>query len=122
MNPQRHVVDVTTDGDGAATVYSQVVSGPIHRVHYVKTDFTDGVDFVVTLEATGEPVWSELDVNAAKVVAPRRALHSALGVATLYAAGGAAVLGEIVAANERIKIVVAAGGATKTGRFIFVVG
>lgn len=122
MNPQRIEVNVTTDENGDAEVYSEVVSGPIHRVHYVKDDFAAGVDFDVTLEASGEVVWDEDNVDASKTIAPRRALHSTAGAAALYAAGGEAVLGPVIAASERIKVVVANGGNAKKGKFIFVVG
>lgn len=122
MDPKRIEVEPQTDANGDATAYSEVVRGEIHRVHYVKDTYADGVDVTITLEATGEQVWAENDVNASKAVAPRRALHTTAGAAALYAAGGTAVLGPVVAASERIKVVVAQGGATKKGKFIFVVG
>ena len=53
--------------------------------------------------------------------ATRQATHAPDGSAALYAAAGEAVLGDIVLANERVKIVVASGGNTKTGQFVIVV-
>lgn len=118
----RFSVSVTTASDGSATVYSPSnVTGIIRLVKYVKTDFADGVDFTITSDVTGQNIWVENDVNAAKSVSPRQATHSTAGVAALYAGGGSAVLGDVVVADERIKIVIASGGDTKTGTFIFVV-
>lgn len=114
---ERHTVAVTTDGDGNATAYSPVITGKISQVRYVKTDFANGVDFDITLEATGETVWDEDNVNANKTVAPRQATHDTAGVASLYAAGGEPVEDKIAVAKDRVKIVVAQGGATKTGTF-----
>jgi hypothetical protein len=114
---QRKIVTVTTAADGSATAYSDVVTGRISAIHYVKTDFDAGVDFVITAEATGESIWSELNVNASASRAPRQATHSTAGVAALYAGGGAAVNDGIDVANDRIKIVIAAGGNAKTGTF-----
>ena len=70
---RRFIVSAVTDGSGDATVYSPYLSGYIHEIHYLKTDFADGVDFAITAEATGEVIWSQSDVNAAAVKAPRQA-------------------------------------------------
>lgn len=121
---ERHSVTVTTDASGDATAYvpsSGAITGRIASIQYVKTDYANGVDFAITLEATGQGLWTESDVNAAKTVAPRQPTHSQAGVAALYAAGGTAVGDHIVAANDRVKIVVAQGGATKVGQFIVTV-
>jgi len=118
---QRLTVPVTTDGDGDATAYSDPIAyGLLSQIRYVKTDFTDGVDFTITSEATGETLWAELNVNADATRAPRQATHSTAGAASLYAVGGAAVNDRIALASDRIKIVVAAGGALKSGTFHFV--
>ena len=114
---QRHSITVTTAADGSATAYSPVVSGKISQIIYTKTDFATGVDFTITFEATGETLWTESNVDASTVRAPRQSTHSNLGVAALYAAAGSAVLDKISIANDRIKIVIASGGATKTGTF-----
>jgi hypothetical protein len=117
----RHTVTVTTASDGSATAYTELVTGAVRLAKYVKTDFADGVDFTITSEQTGQTVWTESDVNVSKVISPRQATHSTAGVAALYAGGGSAVLGDVALAQERIKIVIASGGDTKTGTFIFVV-
>lgn len=119
---QRVAVTVTTAADGSATAYSDVLVGKLSQIRYVKTDFADGSTFTITAEATGETLWTETAVNASATRAPRQATHSTAGVAALYAAGGAAVNDKIALANDRIKIVIASGGDTKTGTFHFVLG
>ena len=129
---RRESVTITTAADGSATAYlpsaAQValgvppLSGKVITLIYTKDDFTNGVDFTITAEASGETLWTESDVNASKTVAPRQATHSTVGVATLYAAGGAAVLDHIVLANDRVKIVLAAGGSATSGTFTVLIG
>ncbi|OGT54650.1 MAG: hypothetical protein A3E01_09870 [Gammaproteobacteria bacterium RIFCSPHIGHO2_12_FULL_63_22] len=120
MYVQRHAVTVTTASDGSATVYSPTVTGRLSQIRYVKTDFSDGVDFNITAEATGETLWAEDNVNASATRAPRQATHGTDGVASLFAGAGTAVQAPIALANDRVKIVIAAGGDAKTGTFHFV--
>lgn len=127
MNPlatwsEAHVVNVTTDANGAATAYTNLtVTGRILSVIYTKTDFANGVDFDVTTDKTGQTVWDEDDVNASKTICPRQATHTTAGVAATYD-GTRAVLDHVYACQELIKIVVGSGGATKTGKFTVIVG
>jgi hypothetical protein len=122
MYAERHVVALTTDTNGAATGYTPVVTGPIRTIRYVKTNFTDGVDFTVTLESTGETVWAEDNVNASATRSPRAATHSTAGVAALYAGSGTAVNDMIVAVRDRVKVVVASGGSVTTGAVHVTIG
>jgi hypothetical protein len=120
---QRLAVVATTIADGSATAYSDTVTGKLSQVRYVKpasASYSDTVDFVITAEATGETLWAEDNVTASATRAPRQATHSTAGAAALYAGGGAAVLDKIALASDRIKIVIANGGDTKTGTFHFV--
>lgn len=110
-------IPVTTAADGSATAYSELCTGKVSTVRYVKTDFDNGSTITLTSEATGETIWSETGVNASATRAPRQATHNTAGVAALYAAGGAAVNDKIALANDRIKIVIASGGNAKTGTF-----
>lgn len=123
MAMRRIVVSVTTDGSGVATAYSPPINGKLHSVSYVKdpgaNPFANGVDFTITKETTAEGIWTESDVNATTHRAPRVPTHSQAGVAALYAASGTAVGALIALARERIKIVIAQGGATKVGAFHF---
>lgn len=111
-----HVVTATTDGSGAATVYTdEPVFGVIESLAYVKTDFADGVDFTITAETTGTSLWTDLNVNASEVVFPT-------AVQSLNTDGSAlATHRQIALAGERVKFVIASGGATKTGTFRLVV-
>ena len=114
---RRFKVTVTTAADGTATAYTPRLSGKVQQIEYVKTDFADGVDFTITGEATGIGLWTETNVNASAVRAPRQPTHSQVGAALLYAAGGAAVGDEIALASDRVKIVIAQGGNAKSGTF-----
>lgn len=117
-------IDVTTAADGTATFFSPRVSGKVHSVHYLKDGaaaFSNGVDFAITAEATGENIWTENDVNASTLRYPRAPTHSQAGVAALYAAGGTAVQDKIGLANDRVKIAITAGGNAKKGQFFVLV-
>lgn len=121
MTIRRFEVTATTDASGDVTAYSPYLSGYIHSIQYVKTDYADGVDFTITAEANGQAIWSESNVNAAVTKAPRLATHSVAGVASVYAAAGEAVLDRIALGRDRVKIVVASGGNAKTGMFVIMV-
>lgn len=118
---RRYKLTVTTAADGTVTAYSPRLSGEVVQIEYVKTDYADGVDFTVTGEATGINLWTESNVNASAVRAPRQATHSQVGAALLYAAAGAAVASKIGLASDRVKIVLAQGGNAKTGTFHIVI-
>lgn len=115
---RKFTVAATTNGSGAATVYSPYLSGYVESVQYVKDDFADGVDFTITAEATGESIWVDTNINASETVRPRAATHSTAGVAALYASGGTAVNDRIALGRDRVKIVIASGGDTKSGSFV----
>lgn len=114
--PRVFSVALTTDSSGDVTAYTPHVHGEIVNLIYIKTDFANGVDFVITTEKTLQIVWDEDSVDAAKTVSPRQATHSTAGVAATYDdVGGNAINGPIYAVVERIKIVIANGGSVKTG-------
>lgn len=117
MSIRRFVVPVTTASDGSATAYSPVLNGRVVSLRYVKTDYADTVDFVVTAERTGETIWSEENVTASATRHPRAATHTTAGAAALYASGGLGVLDKIALDQDRVKIVLANGGDTKSGKF-----
>ncbi len=121
MALRKFVVPVTTAADGTATAYSPYLSGYIHSIQYVKTNFTDGVDFTITVDGTGETLWTEANVNAAAVKATRQPTYTTAGVASLYAAGGVAVQDRVAVSRDRVKIVIAQGGNATTGSFTILV-
>ena len=122
---KRITMTVTTAADGTVTADSPVrVSGEIHQMEYVKDTasaganaYADGVDFTITGKKTGINLWTEANVNASAVRAPRQPTHSQAGVASLYAAGGTGVQARVALANDQIRIVLAQGGAAKVGTF-----
>lgn len=121
---RKFTVVAASDGSQVGTHYTPFLSGYIESVQYVKdgtTPYTNGVDFTITAEATGESIWVDTDVNASEVVRPRAATHSTAGVASVYASGGTAVTDRIALGRDRVKIVLAQAGATKTGTFVITV-
>lgn len=113
-------VDVTTDASGNATVYTPNLTGYVSAIAYVKGSFSNGSTFLVTKERTGETLWSESNVNASAVRAPRQPTHSTTGAAALYASGGVAVNDRIGVGNERLKFVISGAGNVATGTFFVV--
>lgn len=125
MHAERYTVTLTTDASGDATGYTPVVTGRVISIQYVAdgaTPFDNTADFTITGEDSGQTIWQESNLTASKTVAPRQATHSTAGVASLYAAGGTAVQDHIYFARERIKLVIAQGGNTKTGQFHVTIG
>lgn len=121
MTIRKHTVAAVSTSGSIGTFYSPYVSGYLESIQYIKTDYTDGVDFTITAEATGETLWTQVDVNAAVTVRPRAATQTTVGVAALYAAAGVAVLDRIALGADRVKIVLAQAGATKTGSFVITI-
>lgn len=123
MGMKRFVVTVTTDGSSAATAYTPPLQGKLHSVAYVKPGaggYSDGVDFAITNETTGEGIWTESDVNASTVRYPRAPSHTLVGVAATLD-GTRPALVQPAIARSRIKIVLAQGGASKVGAFHFMI-
>lgn len=120
MTIRKFIVPVTTAADGTATAFSPFLSGYLCQIVYAKTDYTDGVDFTITLDGTGETLWTEANVNASVSKAPRVATTTTSGVASLYASGGTAVNDKIAISRDRVKIVLAQGGNATTGTFTII--
>ncbi len=70
----------------------------------------------ITADVTGIGLWTDTNINASETVAPTQLLHNQAGAVITDP-----VNGPIYLANERVKIVVAQGGVSKTGTFIVVV-
>ena len=119
---ERHTVSVTTASNGTATYYTPHVTGRIINVIYTKTDFADTADFTITVEGTAQSIWTDTDITASETVAPRQPTHSTAGVASKYdTTDNEPIEDHIWLANDRVKIVIAQGGDTKTGTFDIVV-
>jgi hypothetical protein len=121
---KRFKVTVTTDGSGNATAYTPRLSGKLNSVIYVPdgtVPYTNTVDMTITSEVTGESLVSRTNVSAAFQAYPRVGTQAPDGTAALFAAAGTAVQDKLAVANDRIKIVLAQGGASKIGVFHFLV-
>ena len=114
---RRPVVSVTTDENGDAVAYTPPIYGEIESISYVKTDFDNGSGFVLSTEDSEITLWSEEDVDASATRHPRDATVSGDAAAALYAYAGQAVNSRIAIGGERVKIVIANGGDTKSGVF-----
>lgn len=110
-------VTMTTNDSGAVTGYINAMNGRILSIIYQKTDYDDGVGIVVTNDNTGEPILTKAAMNATDSFVPG---HEVNAVADATAVTNAWAY--LVVADEKIKIVVAAGGDTKSGTFIVNVG
>ena len=116
MAVKRHQIGITTDAGGNVTTYSEYVpDGTVVAVVVDKGTLAITTDITITGEKSGIAVLTLTDVTANATYSPRGATHSTAGAAALYAAGGSAVLDRIPVAMERIKVVVAQGGAAATG-------
>lgn len=117
---QKVSVQVVTASDGSGEAFTPPLTGLISQIRYVKdgsAGFTDGVDFTITVEGTGETVWTQTNVNASATKAPRQPVHDTAGADALHAGGGTALRAPIAIANDRIRFAVASGGDTKRGTF-----
>ena len=129
---RRVSVTIETDSDGDAIGYlpsptdlakgDPYLTGKIITMIYTKDDYAAGVDFAITVESTGEPIWTQANQNASVVKAPRQANHATDGSASLYQTGsGPPVESYIVLAHERIKIGVDEGGDVLSGTFTAII-
>lgn len=123
---ESHVVSITTSTGGGATGYTPVITGTIRNVVYTEAstpnDFSTTVDFTITLEDSGIGVWTESDIDASKTVSPTQPIHDQVGALRSSSTAAANDLGgPIVAARERVKIVIAQGGDSKEGTFRIIV-
>jgi len=124
MAIRKFTVTAASDGSQVGTHYTPYLSGYIESVQYVKADsggYTDGVDFTITADVTGENIWTDTNINASEIVRPRAPTHTQAGVAAVYASGGTGVNDRIALARDRVKIVLASAGANKTGTFVVTV-
>lgn len=110
---------VTTDASGNADELITVTAGKINAIYYVKhgsTPYDNGVDFTLTLNALGETVWAESNVNASTIRRPRVVTHKTDGVAILDGSGNEN-REPIAIASDKVRVVIANGGNAKVGTF-----
>ena len=126
MKVERFSVPVTTAADGSATAYSPTVTGAISSIAYVAdgtNPYAATVDFAITVEATGQGLWTQSDITASGTRAPRQPTHEQDGTDRFFQGSGTehSVPDLICLANDRVKIVLAQGGNAKVGQFIITV-
>ncbi len=119
MSFRSKAVTVTTDASGDATAYTtERLTGTVAAIIFTYTDYTAGAfDITITGENTGLSLWVESNMAAAsKTMNP-------VAQASLNTSGAslAGVYVPIVLCDERVKIIIAQGGDTKTGTFVVVV-
>ncbi|HXG36526.1 MAG TPA: hypothetical protein VNL15_06130 [Dehalococcoidia bacterium] len=116
---ERHAVAITTDASGDFTGYTPVVTGRVVQYRYVPdgtVPLDTGADLDVTGEDSGVVIANQDNIGtSAFTKAPRQATHDEAGAASLYAAAGEPVEDYLFIAKERLKIVIAQGGASKKG-------
>jgi hypothetical protein len=126
MQIDREILTLAVNASGAATVYSGRVTGRVLQMQYVPdatTPLDTGADLTITGEDTGVAILAVTNLGTAAVtMAPRQATVTVANAAALYAAGGVAVLEPVYLAGERIKVVVAQGGTSKTGTLHILIG
>jgi hypothetical protein len=126
MKVERYSVSVTTAADGSATAYSPTITGAISSIAYVAdgtNPYAATVDFTITVEATGQGLWTQSDISASGTRAPRQPTHAQDGSERFYTGSNAShsVPDLICLADDRVKIVLAQGGNAKVGQFIITV-
>lgn len=107
---------VNTDGTQAGSAQSRKVTGRIDSIEYIKDDFANGVDIVVTLVSSGLVVWSQENVNASVIVRPRVPVQDTAGVDLTYD-GTYKQVQQVRVCDEMIQVAVTSGGDTKSGVF-----
>lgn len=126
MYVEQHTIQVLTDASGNFTGYTPPVTGRILQVRYIPdgTAPLDGLaDLDITGADTGVVIVDKNDIGSvAFTAAPRQPTHDAALAASLYAASGEPVEDAVVVAQERLKLVIAQGGAAKSGTFHIWVG
>lgn len=131
---RRYATTVTADSSGNATAYipeaqGELLSGTLRSIRYdrgsTSTMFSTGADFTITVEASGQGVWSGTNVGGVSATkSPGIAVHSTAGTALTYGttvATGVQVC-PIALGSDRLKIVIAQGGNAKSGTFHAVIG
>ena len=117
MLRQVYLGPITTDGSGDATFTSPItVIGLLYAVQLVDGDFADGVDITLTSEQgdLSIPLLTKADWNTDQMVLPRV-------LEALNTDGSALTTSGLQVVCGKPKVVIAQGGATKTGRVILYV-
>jgi len=105
-------VAIVTDSGGDATVYlGSNVLGWIERIKYLPGTIATGGDLVITGETSGVPILTVTNAGTANIFWYPRVFPNSVA----DAAAGTVPAHRVPLTGERVKVVVAQGGATKTG-------
>lgn len=114
-------ISLATDGSGDCTAASTVVTGRIHGIVFNAGTLANTADITVTAIATSEPILVVTNLSTSAPYYPRVQVHDETGAgATLD--GTRKMREAVCVANDRIRFVVAQGGASKTGTATLIVG
>lgn len=108
------VLTVTTDADGNGSATStNSRTGFLYGIQYVKTDYADGVDFTLASASSlaAATLLTITNCNASVSYYPRVDSSGVTGTALT-------ANNTMIPFSGHLKVTVAQGGATKTGKFI----
>lgn len=110
---KRVKVNVTTATDGTGTGYGEAAIGVVYAVQLIDGDLADGVDVTITSEheSLSIPILVKADFNSDQMVYPRV-------LEALNTDGTALSTHAMPMCYGRPKVVLAQGGAVKSGSFI----
>ena len=110
---ERHKVALATNGSGDATGYTPATRGLVQAVFYDFVDMSAGV-MTITEEDTGHAILALATMPVVDTLyLPRAKAQDGLGSDLTY--DGSHLVNDRVPVQGRVKVVVASGGATKTG-------
>jgi len=104
-----------TNASSGSTTYSGTITGPIYSLRNASTEFGTSGTFTLSLEQTGETVLTK--TLAGKTTwHPRCTLVSSTGGSVIHTTkAGGQQTGYVFGGGQRLKLVLAGGGAAKTG-------
>ncbi len=125
--PRQFDVDFTTTSGGAATVYTdEPVTGNVLEIRYDYGDAATGATITVTGEESGKAILTITNAGTGDLSwRPRQGIHPVANATagSLLTYDATRLIYEFIPiAAERIKIVVASGGDTKSGQLEFIIG
>lgn len=109
---ETRTITLTTAANGSCLAYSPVFNGEIEWLQFSDTaEFTGGFTATVTIEATGETLWSQADPVEGQVFRPALPVTGADGTEDPAAKTG------IGYGPTRVSIALSNAGDTKVGYF-----
>lgn len=119
MSMRKVTLSVTTDASGDATTTStQHIMGKLFAIDYFPGSLVTGADLTITCEGVrSRPLLTKADAGISNLTFyPREIPHAVTDGAPLTATAGGDRVQPLL--NGLLKIVVAQGGATKTGSIV----